>query len=139
MHLLDINILIALVDRNHSQRGKALDWFLKRPDSGWATCPLTENGVIRIIGHDSYPDGPGDTGIVREVLTALCGQAGHQFWPDEISLRDLDLAGEWPNSKILTDVYLLALAVHRQGKFVTLDREIDPSGVPGGAEALVVL
>jgi len=139
MHLLDINMLIALVDRNHTQRAKALDWFLNRPDSGWVTCPLTENGVIRIIGHNSYPDGPGDTGIVREVLSALCGQAGHQFWPDEISLRDLNVAGPWPTSKELTDIYLLALAVHRQGTLVTLDKGINPACVPGGSDALVIL
>lgn len=132
-------MLIALVDRNHSQRAKALEWFLNRPDSGWATCPLTENGVIRIIAHDSYPDGPGDTGEVRELLIALCGQAGHQFWPDEISLRDLNIVGAWPSPQQLTDVYLLALAVQRQGKLVTLDRGINPAGVPGGQAALVTL
>lgn len=49
--LLDVNVLIALVDPAHVQHDQAHDWFSRIGRKGFATCPLTENGLIRIVGH----------------------------------------------------------------------------------------
>ena len=136
MFLLDINILIALADPDHEHHGRAESFFLANHNLGWATCPITENGFVRIIGHSNYPKGPGGTDAACAILKQLCAQQGHRFWPDDLSLRGVL---KLPVSKHLTDHYLLSLAMHRQGKLVTLDRHIKVSLIPGGADAYVVL
>ncbi|MBK1860012.1 hypothetical protein [Cerasicoccus arenae] len=88
MFLLDVNILIAVLAPQHEHHDKAAGWFLANQRQGWATCPLTENGFIRIFGHSKYPDGPDDTEIAWQLLSSLCLQPGHQFWSDGISLLD---------------------------------------------------
>lgn len=136
MYLLDINILIALADPDHEHHGKAESFFLANYNRGWATCPITENGFVRIIGNSTYPKGPGGTDAACAILRQLCAHQGHRFWPDDLSLRS---AINLPVSKHLTDHYLLSLAMHRQGKLVSLDRHIKASLIPGGADAYVVI
>lgn len=136
MYLLDINILIALADPDHEHHGKAESFFLANHQRGWATCPITENGFVRIISHTSYPNGPGGTDAACTILKQLCAYEGHRFWPDDLSLRS---APALPVSKHLTDHYLLSLAMHRQGRLVTLDRHIQAGLIPGGADAYLVI
>ena len=136
MFLLDINILIALADPDHEHHTKAESFFLANHKLGWATCPLTENGFVRIIGNASYLKGPGSTDEACAILKQLCEYEGHSFWHDELSLRFI---ANLPISKHLTDHYLLSLAVHRGGKLVTLDSHINASLLPRGDTAYVVL
>ena len=136
MFLLDINILIALADPDHEHHDKAEVFFLANHERGWATCPITENGFIRIISNSKYPGRVTKTNDACTILKQLCVYKGHHFWPDELSLRG---ANELPSSKKLTDHYLLSLAVHRLGKFVTMDRHINADLVPGGTEAYIVI
>lgn len=136
MYLLDINILIAMADPDHEHHGKAESFFLANHQRGWATCPITENGFVRIISNPNYPNGPGSTDAACTILKQLCAFEGHRFWPDDLSLRS---ASALPVSKHLTDHYLLSLAMHRQGKLVTLDRHIQATLIPGGADAYVVI
>ena len=63
-YLLDINMLIALIDPAHVQHDRAHDWFAAQGREAWATCPLTENGVVRIVGHARYPNSPGSPAAV---------------------------------------------------------------------------
>ncbi len=136
MFLLDINVLIALADPDHEHHAKAEAFFAANHKSGWATCPITENGFVRIAGGASYPKGPGSTEAACAILRQLCAQEGHRFWPDDLSIRaSVDL----PGSKHLTDHYLLSLALHRQGKLVTMDRHIQAERIPGGVAAYVVI
>ena len=141
MQLLDVNVLIALCDADHEHREVARRWFRENASAGWATCPLTENAMLRIMGQPAYPAGLGTPEAVRPLLRHLCSLPGHQFWEDSISLANdrpvPSLAGV--TSKKLTDLYLLALAVHRGGRFITLDTRIDPSQVPGGQPAFVLI
>lgn len=135
--LLDINILIALSDPAHPHEAAALTFFqTDAVRNGWATCPLVENGFLRIFGAKRYPGGPGSPQAARPVLDRLCAAPGHQFWADDLSLRDARLAPQLPTSADLTDLYLLALAVKRRARFATFDAGIDASLVPGGAQAL---
>lgn len=136
MFLLDINVLLALADPDHEHHGKAQSFFLANHQLGWATCPLTENGFVRILGHSNYPRGPRNTDDACIVLKQLCAQPGHRFWPDDLSLRS---ALNLPVSKHLTDHYLLTLAMHRQGRLVTLDRHIQAERIPGGPAAYMVI
>ena len=139
VHLLDVNVLIALNDEAHDLHKRAIAWFSRDPQRAWATCPITENGFVRILGHRNYPAFPGGTGAARKMLEALCFLPGHQFWPDSLSITDQSLFSALPDSRHLTDCYLLALAVERRGRFVTLDHAVDASKVRGGAKALFVV
>ena len=136
MYLLDINVLIALADPDHVHHEKAETFFLQHHEAGWATCPITENGFVRIISHPKYPKGAGSPELARDILRQLCAHEGHRFWPDDVSLRSFS---NLPASKHLTDHYLLCLALHRQGRLVTLDQHINASLVAGGDTAYLVL
>lgn len=139
MHLLDTNVLIALSDPLHVHHQRVQSWFHAVPARSWATCPLTENAFVRILGHPSYPQSPGLPGALLEVLRRMCSMPGHQFWPDAISLRDLDKSAALPGSAHLTDFYLLGLAVHRKGVLVSLDRRINTAQIPGGESAFLLI
>jgi hypothetical protein len=138
VRLLDINVLIALCDADHAFRPAAKAWFLQIAAGGWATCPLTENGVLRIMGQSSYPQSPGSPAAVRLLLAALIQRSDHRFWPDDVSLMD---AVAFPQlataaARDLTDLYLLGLAVHHQGCVCTFDTRVDPAAVTRGVGAL---
>ena len=136
--LFDVNVLVALIDPAHVQHDAAHDWFAKHGKKAWATCPLTENGVMRIVGHVRYPNSPGTPAAVAQLMTGLCALPGHVFWPDDISLLDtkkLD-ASRILSSAQVTDSYLLALACTHGGKLATFDRRLVTDAVRGGAKCL---
>lgn len=136
MYLLDAHVLIALGDASHRHGDAAIRFFEgEAVRAGWATCPITENAFLRILGSSKYPHGTGSTANARKLLDKLVSAPGHQFWPDDISLMDKRLFPTLPGDKGLTDIYLLALAVKRGARFATLDTRIDPSIVPGGSAA----
>lgn len=136
-HLLDVNVLLALSDPMHVHHEAAHHWFASREPDTWATCPLTENGFVRIASHPSYPNRPGDVSTVVGLLRALCTVTGHTFWPDDVRLHDVLRPGTVLTHAHITDVYLLGLAVHHQGKLVTFDQKL--ALIAGAGEALVVI
>lgn len=105
------------------------------------TCPITENGVLRVVGHAGYPGGPGSPAAVAPIVAGLRKLSGHEFWPDDISL--LDAAGidasRILSAAQLTDTYLLALARKHRGQLATFDRRLVTAAVRGGAESLHVI
>lgn len=130
--LFDINFLIALLDEDHVFHEQAHDWWAGHAAEGWASCPLTENGVVRIMSNPAYSQrlrvAPREV-IAR--LGAFAQGADHEFWPDEISLRESALfaADRIHSFRQLTDIYLLGLAAGRGGRLVTFDRGIPLSAV----------
>lgn len=139
--LLDINVLIALIDPTHVQHDRAHDWFSAIGQHAWASCPITENGVLRIVGHPRYPNSAGTPGTVAELLKKLCALAGHQFWPDDITLLDTKRvnSNRLLDSAQVTDSYLLALASAHKGKLATFDQRLVSDAVLHGAQALHVI
>lgn len=136
--LLDVNVLIALIDPAHVQHDRAHDWFAAHGRHAWATCPLTENGVLRIVGHARYPNSPGTPAAVAELFAVLCTLGGHEFWPDAVSLlnRESIDASRLLDSGQVTDTYLLALASYRGGQLATFDRYLVTDAVVNGSQAL---
>jgi hypothetical protein len=136
--LLDVNVLIALIDPAHVQHDRAHDWFAAEGQQAWATCPLTENGVLRIVGSARYPNSPGTPAAVAELLTILLSLNGHEFWPDDISLFDNRRVNSTCvlNSGQVTDTYLLALACAHGGKLATFDRQLVVDAVVNGDKSL---
>jgi len=140
IHLLDINVLIALCDPAHPHAAAAGRFFASGlTRTGWATCPLVENGFLRILGSPRYPGGPGSPQAARHLLSGLRSAPGHQFWPDDLTLADSGAVPVLPSSEHLTDAYLLALAVRHGGRLATFDSQIDPSRIPGGRKAYLLL
>ncbi|WP_020179377.1 TA system VapC family ribonuclease toxin [Methylopila sp. M107] len=138
--LLDVNVLIALIDPLHNAHATACEWFEREP-MDWATCPIAENAVLRIVGNPRYPNSPGSPAAVAAALGDLLAISGHAFWPDDVSLLDASLVDV---NRLLTpaqttDSYLLALAVKHGGRLATFDRRLTPDAVTGGREALVLL
>ena len=130
--LLDVNFLIALFDAAHVHHADAQAWLIQNRRLGWATCPLTQNGCIRIFSQPAYPASLPIPEIARRLRQATAA-ADHEFWEDEISLTDakrFDLT-RVPHPRFLTDAYLLGLAVARKGRLVTFDRGIPVSAVLG--------
>jgi predicted nucleic acid-binding protein len=64
-------------------------------------------------------------------LRQFAAQSDHEFWPDEISLRDEKIfdTERIHSSRQLTDLYLLALAVVHHARLVTFDSGIPLSGI----------
>jgi toxin-antitoxin system PIN domain toxin len=134
-------VLIALIDPAHIQHDAAHEWFAAHGHAAWATCPLTENGVVRIVGHARYPNSPGTPAAVIAIVTGLRALPGHAFWADDISLFDAEKvdADRLLNSAQVTDSYLLALACAHGGHLASFDRRLVADAVRGGAEALQLI
>jgi toxin-antitoxin system PIN domain toxin len=128
--LLDVNVLIALLDSDHASHDSAIDWFAKQAREGWASCPITQNGCIRIMSNPGYPN-PLPVQAVVERLAAACHQNIHEFWPDDVTLLDSNLVDSTRihGPRQLTDIFLLALAVKHAGKLVTFDNGIPLAAV----------
>jgi toxin-antitoxin system PIN domain toxin len=139
--LPDVNVLIALIDPAHVHHDAAHDWFATQGRQAWATCPLTENGVVRIVGHARYANSPGTPAAVAQLMARLCALPGHVFWPDDISLLDarkLDVERLLSSGQV-TDSYLLALACANDGQLASFDRRLVTDAVRGGAQSLYLI
>jgi hypothetical protein len=136
--LLDVNVLVALIDPAHVGHDAAHRWFADEGRDSWATCPITENGVIRIVGHPKYPNTPGSPAAVAQIVSRLRDLPGHVFWSDDISLVGNGLIDptRLMTSGQVTDSYLLALAVVRGGRLASFDRRLSVAAVRGGKAAL---
>jgi toxin-antitoxin system PIN domain toxin len=128
--LLDVNVLIALLDSDHASHDSAISWFSKYAQQGWASCPITQNGCIRIMSNPDYPN-PLPVQAVIDHLADACHQDIHEFWSDGVSLLDSDVVDSTRihGPRQLTDIYLLALAVQHEGRLVTFDAGIPLAAV----------
>lgn len=141
--LLDVNVIIALFDPDHAFHERAHEWWAANAKAGWSSCPITENGVVRIMSNPAYSRGahftPAD--LVSRLRT-FARQTDHEFWSDDISLRDQSIfvTERIHGTRQVTDLYLLALAVQHRGKLATFDDSIPVSAVrPAKAANLCVV
>lgn len=137
--LLDVNVLVALLDGGHLHHRAATAWLASHERAGWASCPLTQNGCIRILSLTSYPNPQPPAAVARRLAQALDG-AQHEFWPDSLSLLEPQRL-VWEHvlgSRQVTDAYLLALAVKCGGRLVTFDRGIPIAAVAGATKRHLV-
>jgi toxin-antitoxin system PIN domain toxin len=134
--LLDVNVLLALLDVDHVDHERLSAWLSKELSGGWASCPLTENGFVRIVSSPTYP-GPVTPERAVRLLAEACRATDHVFWSDDLSLLDpshVDTSRLHGHRQV-TDAYLLALAVHHDGRLITNDRRIARVAVPRATDA----
>lgn len=139
--LLDVNVLLALLDSDHVDHERAAEWLDAEVHTGWASCSITENGFVRVISQPRYPS-PVPPAQAVGLLSAARETPHHAFWPCDVSLLDPQVVdrSRLHGSRQVTDAYLLALAVAHDGRFVTFDRSLSLTTVPGAtAEHLTVL
>ena len=139
--LLDVNVLIALIDPAHVQHEPAHEWFARVGSQSFATCPITENGLLRILGHPKYPNSPGAPAAVASLLAAMRALPGHTFWADKISVADdqfVDTSRLSSHAQV-TDSYLLALARAHNGRLASMDRKLRVDAVADGRKALELI
>jgi toxin-antitoxin system PIN domain toxin len=130
--LLDVNVLIALLDADHSLHAPATRWFAANARDGWASCPITENGCMRIMSHPGYPNAL-PVGAVIERLAQATANPLHEFWADDVSLLNAKVAdpARIHGPRQISDLYLLALAIRNRGRLVTFDKSIPLDAIKG--------
>lgn len=139
--LLDVNVLLALLDADHADHHRATEWADAGLVDGWASCAITENGVVRVLSQPRYPS-PVPVAHAVEVLERSTAAGNHEFWPCSVSILDPAAVDRTRlhGPKQVTDAYLLALAVAHDGRLVTFDRGVVLAAVPGAVpENLEVL
>jgi uncharacterized protein len=140
-NLLDVNVLIALLWRAHENHERVLSWFAQNSKVGWATCPFTQAGCVRILSNPAFSkDAPSPQQAI-ELLNVNLNHPAHVFWPDDLTLVEAVRPMEQllVGHKQVTDAYLLGLAIRRKAKLITLDRSISALLAREKQTALLVL
>ena len=141
VHLLDVNVLLALMWPAHQNHQLAHDWFADNARKGWATCALTQAGCVRILSNPSFSS---DFLTVQEavkLLNANLNHPSHRFWPDDLSFPEAvePVLKQMQGHQQVTDAYLLGLALRRKAKLATIDRGLSSLLPRDKQTAIVVL
>lgn len=137
--LLDVNVLISLLDADHSLHARATKWFAAHARRGWASCPITQNGCIRIMSHPTYPNALPVSAVMNRLAEASASSF-HEFWADDVSLLDaaISIPTRIHGPRQVTDLYLIALAVRHDGQFVTFDASVAIDAIKGAEKKHLV-
>ena len=130
---------MALFHPDHIHHELAHDWFVGQRAHGWATCPITENGFIRLLTNPRVATAVNRPADVAERLRVFGSSANHHFWPDSVSLTDEKVFNRSfiRGHKQVTDIYLLGLAKSAGGALATFDRTIPLGAVRGATKGHV--
>lgn len=141
--LLDVNVLVALAWPNHIHHARAHAWFASARGRGWATCPLTQSGFVRVSSNTAAVPDARTPAEASALLRAIVQLPGHAFWPDDVSAADDGdrVFARTVGYRQVTDAHLLSLAIRRGGCLATFDariRDLVPMGFdPGAALELI--
>ncbi|MGH2832262.1 MAG: TA system VapC family ribonuclease toxin [Solirubrobacteraceae bacterium] len=123
MALLDVNALMALAWDSHVHHARMRAWFVANSSAGWATCPITESGFVRVSSNPKVLPSAIGVDAARAVLSALRARPGHQFLTDDVSMSDSDVPA-MTGYRQVTDAHLLTLARRRGLCLITFDARI---------------
>jgi uncharacterized protein len=106
---------------------------LDHRSAGWATCPVTENGFLRVLSSAAYGRDPLRPELLVARLRKFRASGAHVFWADSVTLSDERLfnLAMAAGSRQITDVYLLGLARKMRRCLATFDRGIPVRAVIG--------
>jgi hypothetical protein len=142
--LLDVNVLVARFWAPHVFHRKVRAWMASHEREGWASCPITQAGLVRTISNPAFsPNAPRPAETIHWLAESLQQDPNHQFWADNLHLSQAcgETLTRLSGFKQLTGAYLLGLALHRKGRLLTLDRRmlsLAPGETPA-RKALVIL
>jgi toxin-antitoxin system PIN domain toxin len=139
--LLDVSALIALAWPTHRAHSRVQAWFSRNARQGWATCPFTECGFVRIVSNPAFsPDFLTVPEAVR-LLTLNVNHPTHRFWADVLPVEDAvrHFQGRLAGHNQVTDSYLLELAIHNEARLATLDERLATLLDPKGTDSVVVI
>jgi toxin-antitoxin system PIN domain toxin len=135
MALLDVNALVALAWDSHVHHARMRAWFAANGRAGWATCPITESGFVRVSSNPKVLPSPIGVASARAVLASLRTAGTHRFLADDVSITDSDFPGIAGHRQV-TDAHLLTLARRQAVRLVTFDAELALLGGEGEIELL---
>lgn len=137
--LLDVNVLVALFEPDHVHHEVAHDWFAESRRAGWATCPVTENGLVRILTNPGSHSPALSIGEAVDALSRFRSSGHHEWWEAGLSLTDSRVfrATALRGHRQVSDVYLAGLAHARGGKLATFDRNIPLTSIVGARPGLL--
>jgi uncharacterized protein len=132
--LLDVNVLVALAWPTHVHHDRAHRW-LAANKNGWATCPATQTGFIRVVANPAFSPHALSPREALAQLEAMLGQRGHVFWADDRPFAGSKFvaAERLVGHRQITDAHLLAIALRHNGRLVTFDAGVEslvPKGTP---------
>ncbi len=135
--LLDVNVLVALAWPNHVHHQAAHSWFREQRERGWATCPVTESGFVRVSSNPATTPEARTPREALELLDLMVAASGHVFWHDDVSLatEQTVFRERLVGHRQVTDAHLLSLAMRRGGRLATFDRgilQLVPQGYSAG-------
>ena len=125
--LVDVNLVLALLVRQHVHHTIARDWFAGRIANEVGLCRLVQLALVRLLANRSI--------MANDAVPAT---AGWQLIADLLEDERLDFLAEpllidsylpaflgYPVSpaKLVTDAYLAAFAMASSRQLVTLDRD----------------
>ncbi|HTP19227.1 MAG TPA: TA system VapC family ribonuclease toxin [Solirubrobacteraceae bacterium] len=115
-----MNALVALAWDSHIHHAAARNWFAANGADGWATCPLTESGFVRVSSSPiALPSAIG-VADARRVLALLRAAGSHRFLVDDVSMTDDDVPPLVGHRQV-SDAHLLILARRHGVRLVTFD------------------
>jgi len=138
MALLDVNALVALAWDSHVHHAAIRAWFTANSTNGWATCPITESGFVRVSSNPKVLPSAIGVEAARAVLVTLRAAEGHRFLSDDVSLADDDVP-QIAGYRQVTDAHLLTLARRRGERLVTFDAGLRALAAGNDVELLSAL
>ena len=124
--LLDTNVLIALLWPSHQDHANAVRWFASNRSNGWATCPITEAGFVRIVSNPAFSRDAVSPPEAAGLLAANTSATDHVFWAADTPFAEATAFAEarLVGHQQVTDAYVLGLATARGGRVATMDRAL---------------
>jgi toxin-antitoxin system PIN domain toxin len=122
-YLPDVNVLLALVWPRHESHDAAHAWFAKSGHKAWATSPLTQLGVLRLLTNPAITQGAVNAAAALEAVDAATRHEGHEFWPLDrnMTIGLKELAARLQGHRQWTDAVLLWQAAEHGGVLATFD------------------
>jgi predicted nucleic acid-binding protein len=120
-YLLDVNVLIAAIWREHQDQRTVESWLRGKKT---ATCPLSELGFLRISSGDTFPL-RAEPQLCRKALSEFLRVHRCRFISDDFSPQEIAAS----SSRQFTDLYLAELADKHGMKVATLDTGISHQAV----------
>lgn len=139
-HLLDVNVLVALMWPAHDGHERAQNWFARHSRAGWATCPFTQAGCVRILSNPAFSSDAVTPQEALKLLRSNLEHPSHLFWPDDLTFAKAvePMQRQLMGHRQVSDAYLLGLAIRRKARLATLDRSV-PALLPRDKQATVVV